>query len=76
MNTNELLSEQNLFLEKCNKFYEFLRQKKVDSFDLSSIKEFDKEIKFDDASIIFWIGVGKGFWKLSNDYKIYLNSTE
>jgi len=69
-------SNQDLFNEKCQNLFSFLKEKKLAEFDLSYIKEFDKEIEFDDASIILWIGAGKGFWKVSDDYRILLNSTE
>lgn len=65
---------QDAVIKQTLDFYKFLLEKKINEFDFTVLKEFDKEIDFDYASIIIWIGVGKEIWKIADDYKIILNA--
>jgi len=69
-------SEQEILTKKCDEFYKYLLARKVSEFDFRAIKEFDKNIEFEYAWFVIWIGVGKDWWKITNDYKIILAEKE
>jgi hypothetical protein len=73
-----MFSNQQILVEKSAAFYNFLKSKKGENEFLFTIinKEFDKNIEFEYGWFIVWFGVGKDWWKITDDYKIILNETE
>lgn len=74
----DMFSNQQILIEKAAEFCKFLKSKGAEnefSFEIIK-KEFDKNMEFEYAWFIVWYGIGKDWWKITDDYKIILNETE